>query len=166
MQADGDRVNNYFAFGLVNEPCERYFACFMTTAVASVKTQRVGSALLIVKDDTILLGKRAKEPGYGAWVLPGGKVEWGETHLQAAKREAMEELGLEVEPLRLAGKGVYYLMSGEVQRIIVYNIVKPVGGTLRPSSDTSEARYFSRSELKSLNLSGAVAEVLKDEGWL
>ncbi|WP_432092855.1 NUDIX domain-containing protein [Streptomyces sp. bgisy100] len=46
------------------------------------------------------------EPNYrddGAWILPGGTVESdrGETPRQAARREAAEEIGLDIEPGRL-----------------------------------------------------------------
>ncbi len=55
-----------------------------------------GSGLLIVRpsDGKILLTRRSKSqssPGY--WDFAGGKVEQGESHLQAAVREAREELG-------------------------------------------------------------------------
>ncbi len=33
----------------------------------------------------------------GRWSLPSGKIQPGETALAAAKREAMEELGIEIE---------------------------------------------------------------------
>jgi ADP-ribose pyrophosphatase YjhB (NUDIX family) len=39
----------------------------------------------------ILLCRRAIEPGYGCWTLPGGYVESGETIEQCAQRETWEE---------------------------------------------------------------------------
>ncbi|CAK0867479.1 unnamed protein product [Prorocentrum cordatum] len=44
-----------------------------------------------------LLAKRAHEPSKGCWMLPGGKIELGETVLEAAARELAEETGLAAE---------------------------------------------------------------------
>ena len=41
-----------------------------------------------------LLVQRGKEPNKGLWSLPGGKLEWGETILNGAKRELWEETRL------------------------------------------------------------------------
>ena len=38
----------------------------------------------------------------GAWGVPGGKVEWGETLAQATVREFQEEVGLEIHGLEYA----------------------------------------------------------------
>ena len=41
-----------------------------------------------------LLIQRGTPPDQGLWSLPGGKVQWGETTLDAAKRELQEETKL------------------------------------------------------------------------
>lgn len=48
-------------------------------------------------EDKILLCKRAIEPQYGKWTLPAGFMENGETTLQGAMRETLEEAGARVE---------------------------------------------------------------------
>jgi 8-oxo-dGTP diphosphatase len=49
----------------------------------------------------IILIERRNEPH--GWVIPGGFVEYGETAEQAARREAQEEVGLEVQLVELLG---------------------------------------------------------------
>lgn len=52
-------------------------------------------------DSSVLLCRRAIEPAYGRWSLPGGFLESGETLEQAAAREILEETGVVVEPSQL-----------------------------------------------------------------
>ena len=61
----------------------------------------VGATVLLFKcDGRILLLKRADNQSWGP---PGGALELGETVEQAARREALEEAGLEIEDLTLFG---------------------------------------------------------------
>ena len=50
----------------------------------------------IIKDDKILLIKKARGPYTGLYDLPGGSQEQGEKYLDTLKREIMEETGCEV----------------------------------------------------------------------
>ena len=56
-----------------------------------------GVAVLIVDDDRVLLGERAKNVFLGGkWSLPGGFIELEEDFLSAAHREIAEETGLSI----------------------------------------------------------------------
>lgn len=60
--------------------------------------------------------ERLKNPYFGFWGFPTGKMRWGETIIQAAEREAMEETGLTAE-WRIAGlyhEVVIHEESGEM----------------------------------------------------
>jgi 8-oxo-dGTP diphosphatase len=58
---------------------------------------------LTIHSFTLAAVLRGREPMAGRWSLPGGKVRWGEGLVAAAVREAREELGVEVAPLRARG---------------------------------------------------------------
>jgi 8-oxo-dGTP diphosphatase len=59
--------------------------------------------VLVVRDGKILLGRRKNAHGAGDWSPPGGHLEFSETPEQAAAREVLEETGLSLEHIRLAG---------------------------------------------------------------
>lgn len=69
----------------------------------------VGFGVLILKDGKILLGKRHEDPikassmlnGAGKWTMPGGKLEFGETFEEGAKRESFEETGIRLNKISM-----------------------------------------------------------------
>ena len=94
-------------------------------------------------DDRIVLVRRAIDPGYGKWVFPGGYVDRGEQVLAAARREAREESGLEIE---LHGLVDIYSYAGRAPIIIVY-AASMTGGALAIDDESLEARLFARDEI-------------------
>ena len=59
------------------------------------KITDVAVGVMLRPDGTVLLGNRpAGKPWPGWWELPGGKIEFGESVIQALARELNEELGI------------------------------------------------------------------------
>jgi 8-oxo-dGTP diphosphatase len=59
------------------------------------KQPKLSVALIIENEDgKYLAQQRLKQPYYGFWGRPTGKIRWGETMLEAAQRELTEETGL------------------------------------------------------------------------
>ncbi|HUE98894.1 MAG TPA: NUDIX domain-containing protein [Anaerolineales bacterium] len=61
---------------------------------------QVGTAIIITKDDKVLLMKRKGPHGTGTWSTPGGHLDFGETPEGCAAREAKEEVGVDVVDIR------------------------------------------------------------------
>ena len=94
---------------------------------------KVSTAVVVEADGGIVLGRRAIEPGYGLWCLPGGFVNDDEDPAAAAARECMEEIGVSVELIGLIG--VYHIpktdapsMVGIAYRGRLLDGVRPLAG--------------------------------------
>ena len=120
---------------------------------------------VVVDRGRALLVKRAQEPAKGAWSIPGGKVEYGETLQDAVRREIKEETGLDIEVgrrLRILQR-MFRDDSGRMKYhyvLVDYRAV-PVGGMLSASSDAADVRYFADSELAGLGLADITLRVVR-----
>jgi 8-oxo-dGTP diphosphatase len=61
---------------------------------------QVGVGVCVVKDGRVLFGKRRNAHGSGSWCFPGGHLEFGESIEACARREVLEETGLEIDNIR------------------------------------------------------------------
>jgi 8-oxo-dGTP diphosphatase len=108
---------------------------------SSLPTFRIGVYALIFDDEgRILLGHRRD---IDWWNLPGGGMEAGETVDEAVCREVREETGLEVKVERLVG--VY--SKPQKQEVVLTFLCRATGGTLQPTEETHENRYFLPGDL-------------------
>jgi ADP-ribose pyrophosphatase YjhB (NUDIX family) len=121
-------------------------------------------AVAVRDDGALLLIRRGKAPALGRWSLPGGRVDWGETLPDALRREVAEETGLEVVPGELAGLVERIHLDEGFHYVILDYHVTVTGGTLRPGSDVTDARWVLPSEVTLLELSDGLLEALRDFG--
>lgn len=106
------------------------------------------AAAVVVHDGRLLLIRRRVAEGSLSWALPAGKVEPGETVDQAAAREALEEAGVTVEPVRFLGERVH----PESGRRISYTACRLLVGAARVASprEVAEVAWVSRAEIPKL----------------
>ena len=103
--------------------------------------------IIETRPDTVVLIRR-KNPPQG-WALPGGFVDWGETLEDAARREAMEETGLEVTLTRQFH--TYSDPSRDPRHHTITTVfLATAAGTPVGGDDAAEARIFPVAELPSL----------------
>ena len=98
---------------------------------------------IIESEGGILLIQRAIEPGYGKWTFPGGFVERGEVAEAAAAREALEEIGVEIEVTGIVG---LYTYEDQIPAIAVFS-ARVTGGEPTPLDETLDVKRFLRDEL-------------------
>lgn len=95
------------------------------------------------KGGQVLLVRRGWGSREGTWTFPSGYVDLGEEVEEAARREALEEAGVEVELEGLLG---VYSGGGRPMVLVVY-AGKLKGGEARPhkggSGEISEVGFFS-----------------------
>jgi|APHM01.1.fsa_nt_gi ADP-ribose pyrophosphatase len=110
---------------------------------------------LIEKEGEYVLVQEVKEHVRGHWNAPAGSIEEGEVPKDAARREASEEAGLEIEYEGLAG--VFFDQSdylGATVVVIVFYTEVAGNYILKPEKDEEilDTGFFSKEEIKELNL--------------
>lgn len=116
----------------------------------------VGVGVVVWKGDMVLLIQRGKPPRAGAWSLPGGRQELGETTREAGRREVLEETGLEVEI-----KGLIDVVDSinrdpdgrvRMQYTLVDYWAEWLAGEPSASTDAADARWVHPENLPEYNL--------------
>jgi 8-oxo-dGTP diphosphatase len=115
-----------------------------------VKTPKLTVDGVVVKDDSVLLIQRRNPPFQGAWALPGGFVDVGETCEAACVREVLEETGLKVRIKRLVGVYSDPKRDPRGHTVSVVFRCEVVGGKLFGGDDAAAARFFPLSSLPPL----------------
>ena len=96
-------------------------------------------------EPSILLLRRAVDPGRGGWDLPAGYLDPGESFEMAARRETREEAGIEVEIVALAG--VYHSPAANAVTAVFRARALDAAAPVALDAESSEHVWVAPSEL-------------------
>src|SRR6266702_2308519 len=110
-----------------------------------------GSAVMMPVDEKqrVLLVRQYRLPAdQFLWELPAGKTDEGETVLQAAKRELIEETGLRAKKWKKLAS--FYPSPGYVEeKMTIFLATELTQGEAAPMEDERiETRWFAKKELR------------------
>jgi ADP-ribose pyrophosphatase YjhB (NUDIX family) len=116
----------------------------------------VGIGCIVFREGQVLLVRRGKPPRLGQWSLPGGAQHVGEGAEEAARRELLEEAGVEVGRMVLATV-VDAISRDEAGRALYhYTIIdyaaEWIAGDALAGDDVSEVAWAAPSELAGFDL--------------
>lgn len=118
----------------------------------------------IIRDDKVLIVRRARPPAGGLYTLPGGGVETGETLVEAVKREVQEETSLIVEPVALAGyrEAIGRDAQGRIERhfVILPFAARWIAGEPMLNEELSEAHWLAPAGISDLETTAGLAEIV------
>ena len=123
--------------------------------------------VLIKKDNKFLMTKRVsfdpkdKEFYPYVWQFPGGGLEFGETPEETAKREMIEEIGVEVEIVSLIPK-IYTEVRHSWQGVFICFLckLKNEKAKIILNDEASEYNWFELNEISKLKLMPKTLEMV------
>lgn len=114
-------------------------------------TPKLDVRAAVFKGDAVLLVREATD---GAWALPGGWVDTGESAARAAEREVKEESGYDCKATKLFAlldrdKHAHPKMLLHVYKL--FFLCELTGGAPRTSLETTDVGFFTLDELPALS---------------
>ena len=119
-------------------------------------------AIILVDKESIVLIKRKNQPYKDCWAIPGGFVELGETLENAVMREAKEETGLEIKPLKILNIYSDPNRDPRGHTITVAFFCEKIGGTLKADSDAKDIKIVNINSIKMADLAFDHSKILTD----
>ena len=119
----------------------------------------------IIRDGKVLIVRRARPPARGVFTLPGGGVEAGETLHEAVIREVLEETGLVIAPIALAGHREVIARDGD-GKVARHFVILPfaarwISGDVVLNEELAEAHWLALAELEGLATTDGLADIVR-----
>ena len=125
---------------------------------------QIAVGAIIVRDDALLMVKRAHDPGRGLWSIPGGRLEHGEYITDALTREVKEETGVDVAVGDMVG---ILEVVGDPHYVILDFFAAPVSdATPVAAGDAAEVRWVRLDQVAELECTPRFVETMTAWGVL
>jgi 8-oxo-dGTP diphosphatase len=125
----------------------------------------LGVSIAVFRQGRVLVATRTKPPFEGAFSLPGGHLEAGETLEEAALRELFEEIGVKaqilgfnqhVETIRWANAHDF------AQHFVIASFVGAwISGEAKPSAEAGKVMWIAPKDLASLPTTPGLISVVE-----
>lgn len=115
--------------------------------------------ILFDDQERVLLIQRGHPPAQGLWSVPGGRVERGETLVQACARELLAETGLRAQIGPLCEVAEY--IQGAYHYIILDYVAGAPEGVLQAGEDAADARFLHLAEVPDYPTTAGLLPVLE-----
>ncbi|MFG1298505.1 NUDIX hydrolase [Xanthobacter sp. V3C-3] len=130
----------------------------------------LAASAAVFRGPLVLLARRAANPGAGLWSLPGGRVEAGETLVEAAARELMEEVGVTADIVGLAAARDIIVRDreGELKAhfVVLAHAARWRAGEPIPGAEAAEVGWFRPNEVAGLPTTDGLADVVAEAARL
>lgn len=136
----------------------------------------VTATVILVREGKFLIAKRSeKEKAFpGQWTVPGGKLEvldyvlrekdtsvqWYNVLEDLAKREVLEEVGLDMKNIEYV-TSLVYIRPDNIPSLIISFWAEPVGDEIRLCSALTDYKWVTLEEAKNYNLIDGIYEELE-----
>lgn len=149
-------------------PIVTFYNCDPKDAPKTTMRAHLGANAILTCQGKLLLERRRDSD---TWGLVGGGCKKKETGRDAIAREVYEELGLRIHKDKFTKLAVYdnpgriaAYCDGSVWRmvIVVYGLDFPEEPRMRISSESRELRFFSKEELKDIEIAITHADIVEE----
>ena len=123
------------------------------------------AGVVVFKEDTVLLVKRNKPPKSFEWSIPGGAQDLGEKLKETAKREVLEEAGIQITNIKLIDAVDFIKRDPQDMVEYHYSLIDYMAdyksGKLTPGDDAMEAKWVAVDSLEQYNLWQETTSLIK-----
>lgn len=150
------------------KPIVTFYNCDPKDAPRTTQGAHLGANAILTWEGKLLLEKRRDSD---IWGMVGGGCKKYETGRDAIAREVYEELGVRIPKDKFMKLAVYdnpgriaAYRDGSIWRMVnvIYGYDFPEEPTLRISSESKELRFFSREEIRDIEIAITHADIVAD----